>query len=131
MSFGDWEEEPTEEEPGESEPKLVYGSPVEFFAEYLRRVYVRQIKPPQACWEARWWENPEALIRMEALWRSWEHLRLDPATGMSVWFRDHLEPHMASLMRSEGPFGRSQETTKRGEPLPHEVPPSGLFPSVN
>ncbi|WP_326969077.1 DUF4913 domain-containing protein [Arthrobacter sp. CG_A4] len=21
-----------------------------------------------------------------AQWRSWEHLRLDPATGMSVWW---------------------------------------------
>lgn len=28
---------------------------------------------------------------MEALWRAWEHLRLDGATGISVWFKDHAE----------------------------------------
>jgi anti-anti-sigma regulatory factor len=29
---------------------------------------------------------------LETLRRAWEHLRLDPATGMSVWFRVHVEP---------------------------------------
>ncbi|WP_216666160.1 DUF4913 domain-containing protein [Actinomyces faecalis] len=27
--------------------------------------------------------------------RSWEHPRQDPATGMSVWLRDHADHHMA------------------------------------
>lgn len=42
---------------------------------------------------------------MEALWRAWEHLRLDGATGISVWWKDHADHHMSVLLaaaRSEG-----------------------------
>lgn len=32
-----------------------------------------------------------------------EHLRLDPATGVSVWLRDHAD-HLVVLMDPDGPF---------------------------
>lgn len=55
-------------------------------------------------WCPQWWEHAEAIIRLEALWRAWEHLRLDGKTGMSVFMKDHLDHHMPTLMDGKGPF---------------------------
>ena len=58
----------------------------------------------------------------------------DAATGMSVWWRDHADHHMAVLMDPDGPFATATEgeenTSKRGEPLPYVAPPEGMFPDV-
>jgi hypothetical protein len=118
----------------EPEPRLYYGSVDEFLREYLRNVYRRRIDGRHRCWAGRWWEYDEAVIRLEALWRSWEHLRQDAATGMSVWWRDHADHHMAVLMDPDGPFSTATEgeenTNKKGEPLPYLAPPEGMFPDV-
>jgi len=126
------------DEPGretaEPAPELYYGSVDEFVREYLRNVYRRRIDGRHRCWAGRWWEHDEAVIRLEALWRSWEHLRQDAATGMSVWWRDHADHHMAVLMDPDGPFATATEgeenKSKRGEPLPYVAPPEGMFPDV-
>ncbi|QCU79696.1 DUF4913 domain-containing protein (plasmid) [Citricoccus sp. SGAir0253] len=125
--------EPTE--PPAEEPTLYYGSVDEFVREYLRHVYRRAVNGRSRVWAARWWEYDEAVIRLEGLWRAWEHLRLDPATGMSVWFRDHADPHMAVLMDPDGPFAAADPNTetnhaRKGEPLPYQAAPEGLFPDV-
>lgn len=67
-------------------------------------------------WCAQWWAHTEALVRLEALGCSWEVLRLDPGTGMSVWLRDHLDQQLAQLMNADGPF--AQCAPDRHEPLP-------------
>ena len=118
----------------ERPPELVYGSVDEFVREYLRHVYRRATSEARV-WSARWWEYDEAVIRLEALWRAWEHLRLDPSTGMSVWWRDHADHHMAVLMDPEGPFAAANHydganESDKGAPLPYEAPPAGLFPDV-
>lgn len=65
------------------------------------------------------------------MWRAWEHFRLDPTTGVSVWWRDHADPHMRILISSTGPFGKEIHTeTTIYDPLPYEAPPEGLFPGV-
>lgn len=121
-------------EDSEPEPGLYYGSVDEFVREYLRNVYRRRIDGRHRCWAGRWWEHDEAVIRLEALWRSWEHLRQDAATGMSVWWRDHADHHMAVLMDPDGPFATATEgeenTSKKGAPLPYVAPPEGMFPDV-
>ena len=68
--------EPEPTEPPAEEPTLYYGSVDEFVREYLRHVYRRAINGRSRVWAARWWEYDEAVIRLEALWRAWEHLRL-------------------------------------------------------
>jgi hypothetical protein len=119
----------------EARPTLYYGSVDEFVREYLRHVYRRRIDGRNRVWAARWWEHDEAVIRLEALWRAWEHLRQDPATGMSVWWRDHADHHMAMLMSPEGPFsaadpGAKENQTRKGDSLPYQPPPAALFPDV-
>lgn len=114
-----------------SAPPTKYGSVDEFVREYLRHVYKRRIDGRHRCWAGAWWRYEEAVIRLEALWRSWEHLRLDPDVGMSVWWRDHADYHMAVLMDPDGPFGDATEgpenMSRRGDPLPYVPPPAGMF----
>lgn len=114
---------------------VYYGSVDEFLREYLRNVYRRKIDGKTRVWAARWWEYDEAVIRIEALWRSWEYLRQDPSTGMSVWWRDHADHHMSMLMDPQGPFAAADATASenqcsKGQPLPYTPPPAGLFPDV-
>ena len=112
-------------------PALYYGSVDEFVRDFLVPVFSRQVGDRAARrWSAEWWRNAEAIVRLEALWRSWEHLRLDPATGMSVWLRDHADHHLGVLWDPEGPFAKSTDQARPGEPLPYTAPPEGLFPDV-
>jgi hypothetical protein len=123
-----------QDEPSADEPStLVFGSVDEFVREQLRVSYTRVVGPSNRAsrrWSAEWWRSPEAISRLEALWRSWEHLRLDGATGSSTWWRDHLDHHMPILMSPDGPFADSQDQNKPGEPLPYAAPPAGMFPDV-
>lgn len=129
------ETESTEAEPAGDvdEPELYFGSVDEFVREFLCKVYRRRVdgRGTQRVWAAEWWRYPEALIRLEALWRSWEKLRQDPSIGMSVWWRDHADHHMAVLLDPSGPFGRAtgdENANGADEPLPYAPPPEGMFP---
>lgn len=114
------------------EPELYFGSVDEFVREYLCKVYRRRVDGSgrQRVWAAEWWRYPEAVIRLEALWRSWEKLRQDASMGMSVWWRDHADHHMAVLLDPSGPFGKAteqQNSNAADAPLPYAAPPEGMF----
>lgn len=124
-----------EESEDEAEPTLYYGSVNEFVREFLRHAYKRPVNGRTRVWAADWWHYDEAVCRLEALWRAWEHLRLDPSTGMSVWWRDHADHHMRELFDPDAAFAAADATApanqcQRGDPLPHEEPPADLFPDV-
>lgn len=113
---------------GEGAPEAVYGSVEEFVASYLLPLYRRAVSGQGTTWCAQWWRHPEAWVRLDALWRAWEYLRLDPATGMSVWLRDHADPHMAVLLSADGPFRgcKPEEHSQRPlRPLPSTAIPPG------
>lgn len=146
-ALGEWDDDPTStdslddqvnrveeisDEAGDEPPPLYYGSVDQFVREMIIPVFRRKVGARATHrWSAEWWRNPEAVIRLEALWRSWEHLRLDPATGMSVWLRDHADHHLGVLMNPDGPFAWSEDSNQRGEALPHTDPPAGLFPNMH
>lgn len=124
-------ESEAEPEPEPEPPRLYYGSVDEFVRDFLLPVFRRQVGDRAARrWAAEWWRSPEAIVRLEALWRSWEHLRLDPAIGMSVWIRDHADHHLGILWDPDGPFAKSTDQARPGETLPYVPPPEGLFPDV-
>lgn len=115
----------------EKEPELVYGSAKEFLHEQLLPTYVRSVTGKSAKWCIEWYYHPEAVSRVAALWRSWEHLRLDPATGMSVWWRDHADHHMGILLSPQGPFYNCDMNEHRDpEHLEPKRAPTGWFPDV-
>jgi len=112
------------EPPGE----LVFGSVDEFVREQLRVMYRRVVgeRSPRR-WAADWWNYPEAVSRLDALWRSWENARQDPV-AMSAWWRDHLDHHMPILMSQDGPFATATASAAAGEMLPCDPPPPSMFP---
>lgn len=117
------------------EPRLFYASVDEFVGEFLIHAYRRRINGRDRVWATEWWRHEEAIMRLEALWRAWEHLRLEPALGMSVWWRDHADPHMTALMSPDGPFGGEGASDPRninraGEPLPFSSPPAAMLMSA-
>ncbi|MBD8661475.1 DUF4913 domain-containing protein [Frigoribacterium sp. CFBP 8754] len=113
------------------QPETFYGSADEFVREFLIVTYRREVSPKgEFRWDPQWWMHPEAVARLDALWRTWEHFRGDGATGMSVWWRDHADHHMGVLLSPVGPFGKSSGTTDPGDPLPYLAPPTGLFVDV-
>jgi hypothetical protein len=101
----------------------------EWIEEWLLPVYRRSDRGHEHLWCPEWWRHPEAVARLDALWRAWEHLRLDPATGMSVWFRDHADHHMTVLLSATGPFQGcdGQHSTRPLEPLTVTPTPEGMF----
>lgn len=118
-------------------PVLYYGSVDEFVREFLCPLYRRRIAGDRANgstsfrWDPQWWNHPEAVARLEALWRAWEHLRQDPSLGLSVWFRDHADHHMPILLSQFGPFRSSDhKAAPDGGPLPYDPPPAGLYPDL-
>lgn len=134
-AFGDEEEQSPAggHSHAEPEPELVYSSAVEFFADLLAQSYVREVNEGATyAWCPEWYKHPEALIRMEAIWRAWEHLRLEPALGVSTWWLNHADPHMRILMDKEGPFKKcAYDGHKTPAPdktaLPHKTPEAGIF----
>ncbi|MGH2870162.1 MAG: DUF4913 domain-containing protein [Solirubrobacteraceae bacterium] len=110
-------------------PGLHYLTLAEWVAEWLFPVYRRSILGHERVWCPEWWRHPEAVARLESLWRAWEHLRQDAATGLSVWFRDHADHHMTILLDADGPFKGcdGHHSDRPLEPLPHDPPPDGMF----
>jgi hypothetical protein len=129
---GDFEDadESEAEQPSAPVPELVFGSVDEFVREQLRIMYRRVVGPAGRAprrWAADWWNYPEAVSRLDALWRSWENARQD-SVAMSGWWRDHLDHHMPILMSDEGPFADAKGSAGPGEMLPCDPPPASMFP---
>jgi len=56
-------------------------------------------------WCRRWWEHTDAVERLTALYLAYAQLSTEEsATWLSVYLRDHLDPHLATLTSPYGPF---------------------------
>lgn len=110
---------------------MIYTNVVEFVENYLSLVYRRQVTDiSETVWCPEWWKHAEAVARLDALWRAWEHYRLQPSTGLSVWFLDHADPHMTKLFDPRGPFKYCSVRNGHKDmlsPLPSKSPAQGLF----
>jgi Domain of unknown function (DUF4913) len=109
------------------EPTLYYPTLMAYVTEYLTPLYRRSVSGTATTWCAQWWKHAEGITRLEALWRSWEHLRQNPHTGMSDWLRDHADHHMAVLLSADGPFKgcKPDKHAERLAKLPTAEPPDG------
>ncbi|MER7048887.1 DUF4913 domain-containing protein [Streptomyces jumonjinensis] len=79
-----------------------------------------------ARWCHLWFEHTVAIARLHAVWLAWQELT-DPVscgyTGPSAWHRDHLDPALAQLRGSSGPFsGCTKGEHQIGHRLPSVVP---------
>ncbi|GAB2695276.1 DUF4913 domain-containing protein [Nocardia thraciensis] len=109
----------------------IYKDVVEFVENYLSLVYRRQVTDlTDTVWCPEWWKHAEAVVRLQALWRAWEYLRQDETVGMSIWFLDHADKHMAKLLDPRGPFKYCSVRHGHKEmlnPLPLKSPQHGMF----
>lgn len=100
----------------------------DFVREFLARSCARRVDGRTRVWSARWWDSPEAVLRLGGLWEAWEELSEAPG-GASLWFRDHADYHLAVLFSPDGPFESSPDvrdsTNRRGDDLPCAPPPPG------
>lgn len=113
------------------QPPTHYPNVAAFVEEYLRYIFQRQVTDTtDAVWCPEWWEHTEAVIRLDALWRAWEHYRTNEKTGLSTWFTVHADRHMKKLLDPSGPFKYCNPRhghRKMLAPLPLASPPAGLF----
>ena len=98
-------------------PPLEFESVYDFVEQHLVTIFARNIDNPQFRWCKKWWAHAEAVSRLEALHRAYEHLRLDPDTGMSTWWRDHAGPAMAALLDPQGTFDGCSAGLDRHSPV--------------
>lgn len=94
---------------------------------YFAPTFVRRATQTMR-WCPSWWDHPEAYIRLEALWRTWEVHRLDAQRGMAVWFRDFVDGQLLTLFSHSGPFEEcSAQEHRERKPLPVTPAPDGWF----
>jgi hypothetical protein len=127
------DEEPdpfAESAPGEDDDEaleMVFASVDDFVTEYLAQIIRRRISHATMTWCPSWWLHPEAIVRITALWRAFEYLRVDAALGMSTWWLQHADPHLRALMDPDyGPFALCDP---RGGHSERALPPLPLDPS--
>lgn len=116
---------------GETEdPKLHFPTVYAFVADFLVHVYPRQLRDQDNAykWCPRWFLHPGALSRLEALWKAFEALRLEPGVAASTWWNEHADPCMTVLTDPAGPFARcGPGKHQQSPPLPVEDPPAWLL----
>lgn len=113
---------------GGAEGEPLYPNVEAWVAGWFAPTFARRLGTVRWC--AAWWRHAEAIVRLEALWRSWEALRHDPELGMGTWLRDHLDPQRAVLMGDGGPFQACEGAEHNPAPeLPHTPAPAGYWPT--
>jgi len=85
------------------DPKPVYDTATDWVEHYFCIVFARSIGG-ETRWCPRWAEHPEAVTRLNALWRSWETLRLDPNLGIATWLTSYADAQLPILLGRAGPF---------------------------
>jgi hypothetical protein len=97
-------EAPTVDQAEASGPiEPVYPALHDWVNDYYLRVFPRPTAGEQR-WCAQWDDHPEAVTRLEALWRSWETLRLDPNLGIATWLTTYQDPIGRELTSRNGTF---------------------------
>ncbi|WP_406281349.1 DUF4913 domain-containing protein [Streptomyces sp. NBC_00209] len=77
-------------------------------------IYGREISTTRP-WCAQWYDHPEAVARLHALWLAWQQLTDTEAgpTGPSTWHRDHLDQALVHLRAPDGPFAACTTSASR------------------
>ena len=103
----------------DSEP--VYALAEDWVTDYFLPMFRRSLGG-EFRWCAQWWLHGEAISRLTALWQAWEVYRLQPGTGISVWYRDHLDHQLPVLLGARGPFCQCSEDIHREPHVPVTAP---------
>lgn len=113
----------------DDDPENIYPDVLAFVVNYLAPLYARQWQAGrEPRWCARWWEHPEAVVRLTTLWLAWEAARLQPG-GVLGWFRD-ADANMDRLAAERGTFAQCAPDRHRTAPaLLTDPMPAGSGPT--
>lgn len=64
--------------------------------------------PNTRYWCPRWWDHPEAVARLRALYE--EYIRAAAENALSAWYIYHWDGHAKTLFAPTGPFERCRTT---------------------
>ncbi|EHK82292.1 DUF4913 domain-containing protein [Rhodococcus pyridinivorans] len=96
--------------PPTKEPKFV--NVIEWVNGFFLPVIRRRISDNDGglSWDPRWWAYPEVVARLTALHQAWEEARAsDSMSAMSVWWIQHLEPHLRVILDGDtGPMANAK-----------------------
>lgn len=110
--------------PGAEEVKLWYPNVDRFLHEFMLPSW----RHTGGRWCRKWFLHAEAVSRLDALWRSYEAMRVGDPTGMAVWWRDFADPLMSSLTSESGTFAGCDASM--GEHQPIDVWPAAHAPEI-
>lgn len=112
----------TDTNPKAGRPGWQYRNVYEWVEQWFAIHYARPMSPGLG-WCARWWEHAEALLLLTAMWRSWEHYRLEPDKGIAVWLTTIAYPLVRELFDPMSTFRYCRQGTHVKVPaaLPLEV----------
>ncbi|MFF0547211.1 DUF4913 domain-containing protein [Nocardia thailandica] len=97
------------QEEKEEEPRKLHYARLDLFVEnYLAHNFRREVSAQgsdrKLRWCPQWWDHGEVVSRLEALWMAWEQLRLGEGPELATWWIQYVDPTMAVLLDTEGPF---------------------------
>jgi hypothetical protein len=116
-----------EEDIGEPQPPMF--ADVETWVEAVYSTTYIRAKAADIKWCSRWWSHPEAIVRLTALWQTWEVAQIsqDPA-AMADWIRTYLDWLNPPLLSAVGPFNECNWTRhNQPQPMPTEPVPAGWW----
>lgn len=76
--------------------------------QYFREVF-RRPTGGEFRWCVEWREHLEAVVRLTALWTSWEALRAEQPSALVTWLVGYLDPQLPVLLGRSGPFAGCTE----------------------
>jgi len=90
--------------------------------------FIRRLSQTQR-WCPSWWAHAEAIVRLQALWQTWEAARLaTDGAGLADWLRSYLDPINPGLLGPDGPFAScAADRHSEPAPLPVTAPPAGYW----
>lgn len=117
------------ESAGEPEPVEPLCADVTTWVEHVYApTFIRRISQTER-WCASWWGHPEAIVRLQALWQTWEAARAAAGgAAMADWLRLYLDQINPVLLSPDGPFAACT-TDRHTEPVPLPVtaPPADYW----
>jgi hypothetical protein len=116
-------------------PEFVHTCVEDWFINVLAPTIERRLDATGAgtlTWCPQWWQHPEAIARLEALWRAWEVCRAADGEAPSRWFWQHCDPMLGVLMDAKaGPLSDCKPDAHRkynnATTLPYDPAPLGYW----
>lgn len=91
--------------------------------------YMRKMGGQILRWCAQWWQHPEAIVRLTALWQTWEAARINEDPGaMADWIRVYHDGLTPVLLSADGPFNSCTPIRHADQtPMPTTLAPAGYW----